>query len=140
ANAMSDTVSVIDVAGQRVERTISIRWGDRRVLGSMPNALAVRGDTLYACNGGDNALCEIDLPTGTVRGFRPAGFYPVAVALAADGRTAFVLNTKGHGSVAKTLIGKPGTAHDFQGTVSVIDLGRDLAAETAAVARNNRWD
>jgi hypothetical protein len=105
----------------------------------MPNALAVRGDTLYACNGGDNALCEIDLPTGSVRGFRPVGFYPVALALDADGRTAYVLNTKGHGSVSKTLIGRPGNAHDFQGTVSVLDLTADLKAATAVVAQNNRW-
>jgi YVTN family beta-propeller protein len=140
ANAMSDTVSVIDLTAPKVERTIPIRWNDHRVLGSMPNALAVRGNTLYACNGGDNALCEIDLPTGTVRGFRPAGFYPVAVTLTADGRSAYVLNTKGNGSVSKTVIGKPGNAHDFQGTVSVIDLSKSLPAETDAVVRNNHWD
>ncbi len=140
ANAMSDSVSVIDLGAKRVERTIPIRWGDRRVLGSMPNALAVRGTTLYACNGGDNALCEIDLATGQVRGFRAAGFFPVAVTLADDGKSAYVLNTKGNGSVSKTTIGKPGNAHDFQGTVSVIDLTKDLTAETAAVAKNNHWD
>jgi YVTN family beta-propeller protein len=139
ANAMSDSVSVIDIPSTAVERTIPIRWDRRRILGSMPNALAVRGSTLYAGNGGDNALCEIDLTAGAVRGFRPAGFFPCAVALAADGRSAYVLNTKGHGSVAKTLLGRPGNAHDFQGTVSVVDLTGDLAGETAAVARNNHW-
>jgi hypothetical protein len=51
-----------------------------------------------------------------------------------------VLNTKGNGSVAKTVLGQPGNAHDFQGTVTVVDLRADLAADTAQVARDNRWD
>jgi DNA-binding beta-propeller fold protein YncE len=140
ANAMSDSISVLDLDKARVVQTIPIRWGNLNVLGSMPSALAVRGDTLYVCAGGDNALCEIDLPTGTVRGFRPAGFYPLALSLAEDGKSAFVLNTKGNGSVLNTSVGKKGNAHDFQGSVSVLDLGRDLTVETAVVAVNNRWN
>ena len=93
----------------------------------MPNALALRGDTLYVADGGDNALAEIDLADGRVRGFRHAGYFPTAVALSGDGKTAFVLNTKGNGSVQQDLLGKPGNAHDFQGTVTVVDLTADLA-------------
>ncbi len=51
-----------------------------------------------------------------------------------------MLNTKGNGSVSKTLLGKPGNAHDFQGTVTLVDLSADLARETELVARNNRWE
>ena len=51
-----------------------------------------------------------------------------------------MLNTKGNGSVSKTILGKPGNAHDFQGTVTVVNLGGDLDRETALVARNNRWN
>ncbi len=140
ACAMSDTVAVIDIAAAKLTKSIPIVWGQHRLLGSMPNALALHGDTLYVANGGDNALCEVDLKTDAVRGFRPVGFYPVAVALPADGKRALVLNTKGNGSVANTVRGKPGNAHDFQGTLSALDLSVDLAAETAAVAANNRWD
>jgi DNA-binding beta-propeller fold protein YncE len=140
ANSMSDSISVLDIPEARIARTIPIRWGDLKVLGSMPTALAVRGETLYVCNGGDNALCKINIPTGKVRGFRPAGFYPLAVALSKDDKSAFVLNTKGNGSVLNTRLGKKGNAHDFQGTVSVLELRRDLARETAIVAANNRWD
>jgi DNA-binding beta-propeller fold protein YncE len=139
ANAMSDSISVIDIPEARVTQTIPIRWGNLRTLGSMPNALAIHGDALYVCNGGDNALCEIDVSKGTVRGFRPAGFFPIALALSKDGKSAFVLNTKGNGSVANTTLRKPGNAHDFQGTVTVLDLGKDLERETATVAANNRW-
>jgi len=138
ANAMSDSVSEIDVDAATVLRTIKMTWKNERLLGSMPNALAIRGNTLWAADGGDNAIAEIDLSTGLVKGFRPAGFFPVALAFARD-ESLLVLNTKGNGSVAKTSRGRPGNAHDFQGTVSVVKLGADLAAETEKVAHNNRW-
>jgi YVTN family beta-propeller protein len=140
ANAMSDSVSEIDLEAGKVTRTIPLQWGSLRVIGGMPNALAMRGSTLYAADGGDNALAEVDLTLGRVRGFRHAGYFPTAVALSRDGATAFVLNTKGNGSVSRTTLGKPGNAHDFQGTVTVVNLAADLAHETDLVARNNRWE
>ena len=139
ANAMSDTIAEIDLNAAKVTRTIPLRWGPLRVIGGMPNALALRGDTLYVADGGDNALAEIDLAAGKVRGFRHAGYFPTAVELSHDGKIALVLNTKGNGSVSQTLLGEPGNAHDFQGTVTVVDLAADLARETELVARNNRW-
>ena len=111
-----------------------------RVVGAMPNALAIKGQTLYACNGGDNAIAEIDLATGTVRGFRHAGYFPCAIQLSHDGSQAYVLNSKGNGSVENTIHGNPVSPHDFQGTITVVDLSRDLAQETAAVAKNNYWE
>ncbi len=140
ANAMSDSVSEIDIVAGKVTRTIPLRWGSLRLLGGMPNALAIRGRTLYVADGGDNALAEIDLDAGAVRGYRHAGYFPVAVALGHDGGTAYVLNTKGNGSVSKTTLGKPGNAHDFQGTVTMVPLTADLEQETTLVARNNRWN
>ena len=140
ANAMSDSISEVDLESAKVLRTIPLAWGGLRVLGGMPNALAIRGRTLYVADGGDNALAEVDLDAGTVRGFRPVGYFPTAIQLAGGGRTAFVLNTKGNGSVNKTLRGEPGNAHDFQGTVTAVDLSKGLDAQTAMVARNNRWD
>ena len=140
ANAMSDSVSEVDIKDAKVTRTIPLRWGDLRIFGAMPNALALRGDTLYAADGGDNAVAEVDLPSGRVRGYRSAGYFPAAIALDPEGKRAYVLNTKGNGSVAKTVLGRPGNAHDFQGTVTVVDLAKDLAVETAIVARNNRWE
>jgi DNA-binding beta-propeller fold protein YncE len=140
ANAMSDSISEIDLLQAKVTRTIPMTWGKLMLLGSMPNALAIQGETLYVADGGDNALAEVDLPTGKVKGFRPAGYFPIALALAPDGKTAFVLNTKGNGSVSKTSIGKVGNAHDFQGTISVLDLNKDLAAQTEVVALDNRWN
>ena len=79
ANAMSDSVSELDIVAGKVTRTIPLRWGSLRLLGGMPNALAIRGRTLYVADGGDNALAEVDLDAGEVRGFRHAGYFPVAV-------------------------------------------------------------
>ena len=142
ANAASDSVSVFDIDEAKVTRTIPLRWGKMNLLGSMPTALAIdaKSDTLYVCNGGDNALCEIDLDKNLVKGFRPAGYYPVAVALSPDAKTAYVLNTKGNGSVKRTIKGMPGNSHDFQGSVSVLDLASDLTAATSQVADNNGWN
>jgi YVTN family beta-propeller protein len=140
ANAMSDSTSEVDLETAAVTRTIPLRWGSLRVLGGMPNALALYGTTLYVADGGDNALAEIDLAEGRVRGFRHAGYFPTAVAVARDGKTALVLNTKGNGSTSQTTLSKPGNAHDFQGTVTVVDLTKAIATETERVARNNRWE
>ena len=140
ANAMSDSISEVDLDAARVTRTIPLRWGSLRVLGGMPNALAISGKTLYVADGGDNAVAVVDLETGAVRGYHPAGYFPTAIALSHDRASAFVLNSKGNGSVSKTILEKPGNAHDFQGTVTVVNLGSDLARDTALVARNNHWN
>lgn len=139
ANAASDSVSEIDLKSATVKRTFDINWRGKHIFGSMPNTLAVRGSRLYVCNGGDNALCEINRQTGRVLGFRPAGFFPVGVELSDDGKWAYVVNTKGNGSVSQSTQGKPGNTHHFQGSVSVIDLTAPLPAATAKVARYNGW-
>ncbi len=139
-NSASDSLTEIDLTERRVVRTIPLHWGAMHLFGSMPCALAIRDGIAYVCNGGDNAVCEVDLTEGRVRGFRPAGYFPVAIALSKNSRFAFVLNTKGNGSVRRTSIGKPGNAHDFQGTVSVVDLSVDLKAATAKVAADNGWN
>jgi DNA-binding beta-propeller fold protein YncE len=138
ANAMSDSISEIDLGRAKVTRTIGLRYGKLNLLGSVPSDLQARGNTLYVASGGDNALAEIDLGSGRVKGFRPAGYFPVTVAL--DGDLAVVLNSKGNGSVANTAYGRAGNAHDFEGTVSFVPLTNDLAKDTQVVAKNNRWD
>jgi YVTN family beta-propeller protein len=138
ANSSSDTISVIDLASAKVTDTIEVTWGKRKIWGSMPVALQKVGDTLYAANGGDNAVCEIDLKTKKVRGFRPAGYYPISIHV--RDQVAYVLNSKGNGSVANTAYGRVGNAHDFEGTVTILDLKKDLKKETEKVAANNNWN
>lgn len=138
-NAQSDTITELDWKAKKVVRTIRITFEKLRVIGSIPNALAVVGDKILVCNGGDNAICEIDRKSGKVQGFRPAGYFPAGIQVSADGKSAYVVNNKGYGSVANTLEGKNGNAHDFQGTISVIDLSKDLAHESKIVGANNHW-
>jgi DNA-binding beta-propeller fold protein YncE len=140
ANGMSDSISDLNLATKTVDREIPILFRGEKVLGAMPNALAKRGNTLLVCNGGDNALAEIDLPSGKVLGYRPAGYFPCALQLSNDGKTAFVLNSKGNGSVANTISGNPGNPHDFQGTISVINLNANLKAATQRVGELNHWN
>ncbi len=140
ANSLSDSISVVNLTSSLVEKTIPILFGGKKVLGAMPNELAISGNTLYSCDGGDNALCEIDLKTSKVKGYRPAGYFPTGVAISSDERQAFVVNTKGNGSVRNTLAGSnKRNTHDFQGTLSYVDLGADLKKETEVVSEFNSW-
>lgn len=137
ANAMSDSISEIDLTEKRLNATIPINFGKLKVLGAMPNALAVVKNTLLVADGGDNAIAEIDLKTRTVNGFRPAGFFPISIVL--DGERVLVLNSKGNGSVTRTRHGKPGNAHDFEGSITILDRKIGLAHATRIVARDNGW-
>lgn len=141
ACAMSDTVDVVNLKQEKRIASWPIRTTKYKLIGSMPNALAKRGDTLYVADGGDNAICEMDIKTGKVKGFRTAGYYPTAVHLNPDGTKAFVLNTKGNGSVRESMKGKNRrNTHDFVGTVSVLDLSKDIKVETEKVAQYNSWN
>ncbi len=138
ANGMSDEISVLDVPTGKLTKTIPLHWHGMKVIGAMPDALAINHTTLYVADGGDNALCEIDLRTNQIKGFRPAGYFPIEVAV--DDGKALVLNSKGNGSTYRTgRGGASGNAHDFEGTVSVLDLHSDLASDTSVVAKNNAW-
>ena len=162
ANAASDSISVIDLTQKSVTATWPLTWGKNRLLGSMPSSLALLptlggGKVMLVACGGDNAVAEVDAATGKVLGYRPAGYYPMALAIpptspllpglaprgypgAGGGGRIFALNTKGNGSVRRTVLGQPGNAHDFQGSISVIDRSSDLKAATAKVAQLNHWD
>lgn len=139
ANAGSDSISEISLKERHVTKIIPVKWKNKQIYGSQPSAIVIYGDRLYVCDGTDNAVCEIDRVRGRVLGFRPAGFFPVAIGLTNNGKIACVVNTKGNGSVKRTVIGKPGNAHDFQGTVSIINLEQPLYAATEQVATNNGW-
>jgi DNA-binding beta-propeller fold protein YncE len=139
ACAMSDSIDVLDLTTKTKVASWRIQTGNYKLIGSMPNALHLEGKTLYVADGGDNAICQIDVATGKVQGFRPAGFYPTSVRMHRG--KLFALNTKGNGSVRNADKGsKLRNTHDFQGTVSVIDPGANLKDETTRVASLNSWN
>ncbi len=157
ANAASDTVSVIDRRSDAVVETIPCRPEGRLPFGSGPNALAVSpdGGTLYVANGTNNCLAVVRLGTlafdadpaarrperSAVVGLIPTGWYPGAIAVAPDGRTLYVANIKGHGSLSQPRPKEKGKqTYDYLGSVSVIDVpdAAQLAKYTETVNANNR--
>jgi YVTN family beta-propeller protein len=158
ANANSDSVSVIETKTDSVVETISTRPACRLPFGSGANALALSpdGGTLYVANGTNNCLAVVRLGAGAaepvagggprpaksyVAGLIPTDWYPGAVRFSADGRTLFVANVKGIGSLSQprpVATGK--NARDYLGSVSIIPVpGKvQLAADTAVVKANNR--
>jgi YVTN family beta-propeller protein len=111
SNANSDEVSVISSENDKVTETISVRlnaekngyWGDS------PNGLAIAGDnqTLYVCNGMDNALAVVSLgkkatvvsslKSSIMKGFIPTGAYPGAAIVSPD-NLLWVANIEAEGS------------------------------------------
>ncbi len=140
ANGMSDSVSEIDLAAKKVTRTLNTSALGVKLAGGMSNAVAVLGDRLLVANGGDNAVVELSLKTGKVMGLRPAGYFPCSLQISHDKQRAFVLNSKGNGSVANTSRGLAGDPHDFQGTISILNLAADLKKSTERVAELNHWN
>ena len=139
ACAMSDSIDVLDLATLKRTASWKIQTDKYKLMGSMPNSLAIDGTTLFVAGGGDNAIAEVDMTTGKVRGFRPAGYFPTTVRV--QGKQLFVLNSKGNGSVRESSKGRTRrNTHDFQGSVSVIDRTLDLGGETKRVASFNGWD
>jgi YVTN family beta-propeller protein len=166
ANANSDTVSVIDRAAGTVVAEIATAatdaargaWATLR--GSNPNALALSPDesTLYVTNGGNSTLALIDVATGRVRGLVPTGFYPTAVAVAADGGHLYVTHAKSPtgpnplGPWSEPLRASrsayaPGRGNQFSlqlvrsGLLSLpVPRGEVLARLTAQSILNNRFD
>jgi YVTN family beta-propeller protein len=157
ANAASDTVSVIDRRTDTVVETIACRPEGRLPFGSGPNALALSpdGGTLYVANGTNNCLAVVRLGTlafdadpadrrpekSALVGLIPTGWYPGAILVSSDGKTLYVANIKGHGSLSQPRPKEKGKqTYDYLGSISVIDVpdAAQLAKYTEAVNANNR--
>lgn len=98
ANAQSDTVSIIDTASDQIVRSVLLRpQGSQGMVGVTPTsvALAPDGKTLYVTLGDMNAVAAVDLPSGRIAGYIPAGWYPSAIVASPDGTHLLVANAKG---------------------------------------------
>jgi YVTN family beta-propeller protein len=135
ANANSDTVSVIDVATQRVVETIAVRPDATLPFGSAPNALSLSRDgrTLFVANGGNNAVAVVSLaqtPGGNSRlaGFIPTAWYPGGVIN--DGKHLFIANIKGFGSRDPQQKKTGWNSRYHLGAVSKVEIPGASALET----------
>ena len=100
-----NTVVVIDTAKNRAVDTIVTSLYERAPEGSTPNALALdpEQETLYIANADNNNVCVVsieDREENTVLGFIPAGWYPSALGMSADGKKLYVGNGKGLASAS----------------------------------------
>jgi YVTN family beta-propeller protein len=138
ANANSDTVSVIDTRTDQVVETIACKPDAALPFGSGANALALSPDGawLYVANGTNNCVAVIRLGqngaetqggnlrgSSSLYGLIPTGWYPGALLLSPDGKTLFVANVKGLGSLSQPRpVAEGKNTHDFLGSVSIIDV------------------
>lgn len=70
----------------------------RPLRGVMPSGLALRDGRIYVAEAGINAVGVVDAATMQVVKHIPTGWNPSAVALSPDGKTLYVVNTKGKGA------------------------------------------
>ena len=94
----ADLVEIIDAAKGAVAQAVpTLPNTPTRPRGATPTSLTLSGDerTLYATNGGTNAVAVISLagPKPRLTGLIPTGWYPAAVAWTP--KRLFVLDTKG---------------------------------------------
>lgn len=158
ANANSDTVSVINLQDDKSYVTIDCKPDSKLPFGSGANALVISSDGqhLYVANGTNNCVVHFALGSRTggpvgegegalhvvpnhLAGMIPTGWYPGALQLSADGKSLYVANIKGHGSLADKRVAEKGhNSHDHLGTVSIIDLSKPDPKWTETVNANNR--
>jgi DNA-binding beta-propeller fold protein YncE len=143
--AMSGVDRIATVALQGAPRVVGgteLRLFDRGPYGMQPAALALShdGTRLYVALAGIDAVAVIDAhdPVHLHRlGLIPTGWFPSALALAADDRALYVVNTNGFGH-DPVLAGEEPTATPWS-TLQRIDLGTvHLATATLHQLANTR--
>jgi YVTN family beta-propeller protein len=140
ANAGSDTLSVINTRTDEIVETICARQNPGDPFGAQPNALAfdASGDTLYVCNGTQNAVAVFQLKPGAskLRGLIPTGWFPGAVGFDPRRDRLWVANIKGLAG------GKPPyNDSQFRNTLSLIPVpsAKTLAEHTRTALANLRY-
>jgi YVTN family beta-propeller protein len=159
ALAHEDAVAKVSADGRRLLAQTELspftgaRFQDaqgRPLRGVMPSGLTVREGRVYVAEAGIDAVGVLDAATLQVVEHIPTGWNPSAVALSPDGKTLYVVNTKGKGAGPNG-----GQQHDPHqptyigslelGSLSAIRLAElpaaealtatVIAANTAAIAR-----
>ena len=151
ANAASDQLSLIDIAGRQVLETVWAKHSPADLFGATPNALVFdpSGARLYVANGTQNAIAVFDFDSedrGETKmiGMIPVGWFPGAIAMNPAEKTLLVANIKGLPSEKrKHGEGEGFNSHQYHGSVSLVPIPDDdahLGALSEQVARNMRYD
>ncbi len=150
ANSTSDTVSVIGTNDDTVRQTILVRPDAARGLpGATPLGMALSPDekTLYVALADMNVVAVVNLPSGTLRGYIPTGWYPTSVVARPDGKALLVACAKG--IEARKPNKEPNDParkstyilNLYEGTVSLVKVPTDkeLARMSVTALDNNRF-
>ena len=150
ANSYSDSLSIVDLGTDRVERTIKldvpIAGG---VFGSGPDGVAVTDDgRAYVTLGQANAVAVVNLQgrdANPVIGYIPTGYFPTSISYDKAGKQLIIADDKGTGSRGTTTM-KDGVAgyntHADTGVVNLIPEpdASTLATSSKRVFENNHWN
>jgi YVTN family beta-propeller protein len=156
ANTYSDTISVINTASNKVERTISlglpigVPGQGQPVYGAAPDSIAVdaKNGIAYVALYNANAIAVVDLGRGVsnpVVGMIPVAYAPSSVVLDAASHVLLVANDKGIGT-RESFECDQGVCgyntHQDNGTISIVPVpdSATLATMTSQVFVNNHWD
>ncbi len=149
SNGNNDNVSVIDPQAGKIVQPIELKLDERlgRYRGAIPFGLALSPDQkrLYVAESGINAVAVVDVPTLTVLGHLPVGWFPSKLKVSPDGKKLVVANAKGFGSGPNAgRRFRPGPEGAYigslmKGSVTVLDIPADgeLKALTERVVANN---
>jgi YVTN family beta-propeller protein len=134
-NGTNDCLSVIDPVRGKVVRQIFLKplpqlSGKRGVI---PFGVALSPDRnrLYVAASGINAVAVIDIPSLSVTGYLPVGWFPSRLAVSPDNKKLIVANAKGYGSGPNGgdtfREGPEGSyiGHLMKGSVTVLDIPSD---------------
>jgi YVTN family beta-propeller protein len=147
ANAVSDTISVIDTHIDKVVETIWVKANPADLFGASPNALCFSpdGKNLYAANGTQNAVAVIDFnpddKKSSLLGLIPVGWFPGAITFDAANKMLCVANIKGLPVDPKEyhFTGSMGfNTHHYFGSISIVPIPakNELLELTKAVYTN----
>ena len=149
SNGNNDCISVIDAVEGRVVKNIFLKplQALSRFRGVIPFGLALSPDKkrLYVAAAGINAVAVVDIPSLSVIGYLPAGWFPSKITVTPDGKKLVVANAKGYGSGPNggyTFQEGPEGAyigHLMKGSVTIMDIPADanLPGLTRQVLDNN---
>jgi YVTN family beta-propeller protein len=132
-HAMRGAVSVVDLAGNKVIRTIKT--------GPVPNYTLITKDNKHAfvSNTGNNSISEIDLEKWAVIRQLEAGAAPEHMAFSADEKTIFVTNPRGGNvSVVSVETGKIIKTYKVGKSVHGLDIGDDGKTLFVSDTKENR--
>ncbi len=149
SNGNNDCISVIDPVKDTVLKNIQLVLDERVEMfrGVIPFGLALSADgkTLFVAEAGINAVAVIDIPTLSVKGHIPVGWFPSKIAVSKAENKLIVANAKGYGSGPNGgpafEVGPEGTyiGHLMKGSVTIMDIpsDEDLPELSKQVTKNN---